>query len=106
MYGSKFQRISPDLIEDGHIITIVADGTEENSLRKASIQDAQVFMALSDNETKNGLAAQIAKQVFQVPISICRVDDPLKEEVYNGMGILSLSSVKLMTREVIRAVTA
>lgn len=104
--SNSFRRISPGLIEDGHIITLVADGTEEDGLKKGSIQDAQMFMALSDNETKNGLAAQIAKQVFQVPISICRVDDPLKEEVYNEMGILCLSSVKLMTREVIRAITA
>ena len=94
------------MVEDGHIVPLVGDGTFEEDLRKASIQDAQVFMALSDSETRNALAAQIARHVFQVPTSICRIDDPSKERVYNGLGILAVSAITLMTKEVVGAATA
>ena len=99
------ERLPAGMIEDGHITPLVGDGTREDDLIRASIQDAAVFMALSGGDTRNALAAQIAKQVFQVPTVICRIDDPSKQALYNDLGIVAISAISLVTGMVVEAAT-
>ena len=104
--ADAFDRLPVGLIEAEQIVPLVGDGTSERDLMKASIQDSTVFMALSGSDTQNALAAQIAKQVFQVQTVICRIDDPSKEEVYNDLGIVAVSAIKLVREVVVGAATA
>ena len=103
---NAFDHLPPGLVEDRRIVPLVGDGTDERDLLKAAIQEASVFMALSGSDTKNALAAQIAKQVFGVPTVICRVDDPSKGNIYEDMGIVCVSATKLVEDMVIEAADA
>ena len=99
------------LDEDGHNVTIldiepysfrrlpssfkgtplVGDGTDEASLRKAGIEEADAFVAVTQGDNRNVMAAQIAKHVFNVPKVVCRIYDPLREELYHTLGLETIS---------------
>ena len=104
--ADAFDRLPAGLIEDRRVVPLVGDGTNERDLAKAAVQEATVFMALSGSDTKNALAAQIAKQVFGVPTVICRIDDPSKGSVYEDMGIVTVSATTLVADMVVEAAGA
>ena len=104
LQASSFDRLPADRIEDGQIVPIVGDGTIKEDLVRASINDADVFMALSNNETRNVLAGQMAKHIYKVPTAICRIDDPTLQDMYNKLGIVAVSATTLVTQMVVESV--
>ena len=70
---------------------LLGDGTDEDSLRKAGIEEADAFVAVTQEGNCNVMAAQIAKHVFNVPKVICIVYDPLREELYQALGLDAIS---------------
>ena len=66
---------------------IVGDGTESDLLRKAGIEDADCFVAMTDGDNRNIMAAQIAQHMFNVPRVVCRIYDPIRTEVYRKLGL-------------------
>jgi len=70
---------------------LLGDGTDEESLRKAGIEEADAFVAVTQGDNRNVMAAQIAKHIFNVPKVICRIYDPLRRELYNTLGIEAIS---------------
>lgn len=69
----------------------VGDGTEEETLVRAGIDNAEAFVALTQSDNRNIMAAQIAKHIFKVPRVICRIYDPLREKIYESLGLEALS---------------
>ena len=61
------------------------------SLRQAGVSNADVFLALSGNDSQNAMAAQVAQHVFHVPKVICRIDDPDRHRVYEELGVRVVS---------------
>ena len=47
--------------------TIVGNGIDEQALRRADIESADMFVALTQGDNRNLMSAQIAKHVFKVP---------------------------------------
>ena len=70
---------------------LVADGTDEDNLRRAGIEEADAFVAVTQGDNRNVMAAQIAKHVFNVPKVVCRIYDPLREELYHTLGLETIS---------------
>ena len=101
-----FDRLPAGPISDGHIVPIIGDGTLQSDLLKAAVQDADVFMGLSDSDSENALSAQMAKLIYRVPLVICRIDDPTKQEMYNQLGLVAVSATTLVTNVVVDAARA
>ena len=74
---------------------LVGDGTDEESLKKAGIEEADAFVAVTQGDNRNVMAAQIAKEVFNVPKVVCRIYDPLREEIYHTLGLDTISPTKV-----------
>ncbi len=70
---------------------LVGDGTDEAALKKAGIEDADVFVSVTQGDNRNVMAAQIAKHIFNVPKVVCRIYDPLREEMYSTLGLETVS---------------
>jgi trk system potassium uptake protein TrkA len=66
---------------------LVGDGTDSDSLKKAGIEQADAFVAVTEGDNRNVMAAQIAKHVFNVKKVICRIYDPLRKDVYETVGL-------------------
>jgi trk system potassium uptake protein TrkA len=70
---------------------LIGNGTDEEVLKKAGIEDTDIFVAITQGDNRNIMASQIAKHVFNVPRVVCRIYDPLREELYNTLGIEAIS---------------
>lgn len=70
---------------------LVGDGTNEETLKKAGIQEADAFVAVTQGDNRNIMAAQIAKYIFKVPKVMMRIYDPLRRELYNNLGLEAFS---------------
>ena len=96
--ADAFEPLPPGKIEDGLIVPLVGDGTLEEDLLRASVRDANVFLALTGTDTANALAAQMAKHLYRVPSVICRIDDPIIQGMYGDLGIVAISATALVAQ--------
>jgi trk system potassium uptake protein len=70
---------------------LVGDGTNDETLKKAGIEKTEAFVAVTQGDNRNILAAQIAKHIFKVPKVLLRIYDPLRRELYNNLGMEAFS---------------
>ena len=70
---------------------LIGDGTRHRFLEDAGIREAQAFLALTQGDNRNVLATQVAKHIFGVPRTLCRIYDPIREEMYRGLGLETIS---------------
>lgn len=80
---------------------ILGTGIDEDVLRKAGIEQADAFIAVTNGDNTNAMAAQIAKHVFHVPHVVARLYDPIREETYRLLGLDTVCST-VMGAEKIR----
>ncbi len=66
---------------------IIGDGIDVDTLRRAGIEQADAFCALTQGDNRNIMAAQIAQHLFKVETVICRIADPIRDEVYRKLGL-------------------
>ncbi|MGI8998277.1 MAG: potassium channel family protein [Candidatus Limnocylindria bacterium] len=67
--------------------TVRGNGTDEDVVRAAGGEQADVVMALTEGDNRNALAAQLAKHTFGVPRVIAKINDPLRGEAYRAVGV-------------------
>jgi trk system potassium uptake protein TrkA len=77
---------------------LFGNGIDEESLRKAGIEDVDIFVALTQGDNRNVMACQIAKHIFNVPRVMCRIYDPLREEMYSALGLETISPTKVFAQ--------
>jgi trk/ktr system potassium uptake protein len=70
--------------------TVIGTGIDEDVLRKAGIEDAEAFIAVTNGDNRNIMAAQVARLVFEVPQVICRIYDPVREDTYRRLGLTTV----------------
>lgn len=70
---------------------VLGDGTDEDVLRRAGIESADAFVAVTNGDNRNIMAAQVAKHIFNVERVICRIYDPIRQETYTKLGLESVS---------------
>ncbi|MBA7645038.1 hypothetical protein ES703_52790 [subsurface metagenome] len=70
---------------------LLGNGIDEEVLKKAGIEEADAFFVLTEGDNRNVMAAQIAKHIFNVPRVICRIYDPLRQELYQTLGLEAIS---------------
>ena len=92
--ASKFDKLSPEFKGTA----IVGDGTDEEVLQEVGIAQADAFIALTREDERNAMAAQIAKQMFNVPKVVCRIYDPLREEFYASLGLDAISPISVFVQ--------
>jgi trk system potassium uptake protein len=72
------------------------DGTDEDVLRRAGIEGADVFLALTEGDNRNVMAAQLAVEAFDVPRVIAKINDPVRAAAYAELGIATICRTGLM----------
>jgi len=77
---------------------LVGNGLEEESLKKAEMGEADVFVAVTQGDNRNVMACQIAKHIYKVPKVVCRIYDPMREEMYRNLGLNTVSPTKLVAK--------
>jgi trk system potassium uptake protein TrkA len=85
--GHSFRRLPPNFSGTA----LLGDGTDPEVLRKAGIQEVDAFVAVTEGDNRNVMAAQIARHMFNVKRVICRIYDPLRRDIYDMLGIEAIS---------------
>jgi len=111
-------RLASLLDEDGHEVTVLdndtysfrrlppsfsgtalfGNGIDEEALKKAGIEDADIFVAVTQGDNRNVMACEVAKHIFKVPRVVCRIYDPLREEMYSALGLETISPTKVFAQ--------
>ena len=111
-------RLAELLESDGHSVTIldtdaysfrrlppnfkgtalVGNGLDQEVLKRAGIETADAFVVVTQGDNRNVMAAQIAKHIFKVPKVICRIYDPLRQELYSTLGLETLSPTTIFAQ--------
>jgi len=66
---------------------IVGNGTDAEVLRRAGVEDADGFVAVTEGDNRNIMASQIAQHVFKVPRVVARIYDPERADAYEKLGL-------------------
>ena len=77
---------------------LVGNGINQEDLKRAGIEEADAFVAVTQGDNRNVMSTQIAKHIFHVPRVICRIYDPLRRELYNSLGIEAFSPTTIFAQ--------
>lgn len=91
----QFTRFLPETF-GGRKIT--GNGIDQDALRRAGIEQADAFVAVTAGDNRNVMACQIAKHIFGVPRLVCRIYDPIREQMYHSLGLRTISPTKVGAR--------
>ena len=89
--------------EQPHLHMIVADGTSNEELRRTGIEGVDAFIALTAQDTVNALAAQTAQIGYGIGNVVCRINDPARREMYEELGLRTVSPPEATTALVLEA---
>lgn len=78
--------------------TILGTGIDEDVLRRAGIEGARTFIAVTDKDNPNIMAAQIAQTVFHVPEVLARVYDVDRAATYANLGLKTICPTKTIAQ--------
>ncbi len=110
--GRTGSQISMVLERDGHDVTVIDHdanaegrlganfrgrvirgvGFDKSVLTDAGIEKADAFVAASSSDNANIVAARIARNIFHVPRVVARLYDPRRAEIYQRLGLTTISS--------------
>lgn len=106
--GALTDSLIPYLRQSGNVVTVLSEDayalerlrrefqiqgvwmTEplmQDYLQEGGIEITEIFLALSDNDYKNALFAQVAKHMFNVNRVICRLENSQLQELYSSLGL-------------------
>jgi trk system potassium uptake protein TrkA len=77
------------------------DGTDEDVLRRAGAADADLFLALTEGDNRNVMAAQLGIEVLGARQTVAKINDPVRAEAYAHLGIATLCRTNLMNNAVL-----
>ena len=63
------------------------DGTDEDTLRRAGAEGADLFLALTEGDNRNIMAAQLAREALGIERVYAKVNDPVRAQAYAELGI-------------------
>ena len=80
-------------------------GFDRNVLIEAGIETVEGFVAASSSDNANIVAARIARNIFHVPRVVARLYDPVRAEVYQRLGLTTISSTAWGAERIVEVVT-
>ena len=75
---------------------IRGDGTDEDVLRRAGAEGADIFLALTEGDNRNVMSAQLAVEALGVGRVVAKINDPLRAQAYAELGLATLCRTGLM----------
>ena len=88
----SFRRLPPDFKGTA----LLGNGLDEDVLRRAGIEEADAFVAVTQGDNRNVMAAQMAQKIFNVKKVVCRIYDPLRRDLYTVLGLEAISPTTIL----------
>ena len=75
---------------------VVGNGIDQDVLRRVGVAAADAFVAVTPGDNRNAMAAQMAKHLFGVRKVVCRIFDPIREEMYRSLGMETIGPTRVV----------
>ena len=75
---------------------IRGDGTDEDTLRRSGAEDADIFLALTEGDNRNVMAAQVAAENLGVERVVAKINDPVRAAAYAELGIATVCRTTML----------
>lgn len=82
--------------------TLIGDIINKDTLQRAGITNADAVAAVTNLDNANLMAVQIARELFDVQITIARLFNPQREDSYRKMGVSYVSGTRLVARAIMK----
>jgi trk system potassium uptake protein len=92
--NDAFRRLGPEFSGN----KIVGNGIDEAVLKKAGIEKADAFVAVTNGDNTNIMSVQIAKTRFNVQKVVSRIKDPIRACAYRELGIETICTTMIGAR--------
>jgi trk system potassium uptake protein TrkA len=102
LHASSFVRLG----EDFRGQTVAGTGIDEDVLKSLGIEHADIFLAVTNRDNSNIMAAQIARISFRVPRVIARIYEPDREETFHQLGLETICPTTLISNRIYEAVAS
>lgn len=90
---AKFASLADELGDS----VLFGDGSTMETLKEAGANRADVVVAVTGHDEDNLVACQLTKMLFIRPRTIARVNNPVNEDVFCGLGIdATVSATKIL----------
>ncbi|HUY10918.1 MAG TPA: TrkA family potassium uptake protein [Candidatus Dormibacteraeota bacterium] len=80
---TAFKRLRKEF--GGHVV--VGTGIDSEVLRRAGAEKANAFVAVTNGDNRNIMAALIAQREFHIPKIVARIYDPQRGQLYRDLGV-------------------
>ncbi len=80
-------------------------GFDRSVLVESGIEKADAFVAASSSDNANVVAARIARNIFHVPRVVARLYDPRRAEIYQRLGLTTISSTNWGAERIFQVLT-
>lgn len=82
--------------------TVTGLGFDRDVLRRAGVERADAFAAVSSGDNSNIISARVAREQFGVEIIVARIYDPGRAEVYERLGVPTVATVTWAADQMLR----
>ncbi|MGI8701138.1 MAG: potassium channel family protein [Nocardioidaceae bacterium] len=93
-----FRRLGPRFAGD----KVTGYGFDRGVLKKAGIEEAGAFAAVSSGDNSNIIAARVARENFGLDNVVARIYDPRRAAVYQRLGIATVATVRWTADQMLR----
>ena len=80
-------------------------GFDRAILLQAGIEQAEAYVASSQSDNANIDAARIARNIYHVPRVVARLYDPRRAEIYQRLGLTTISSTNWGAERIFQVLT-
>ncbi|HZK60981.1 MAG TPA: TrkA family potassium uptake protein [Anaerovoracaceae bacterium] len=80
-------------------LTVLGVPIDEDVLKEAGIESAEGLAAVTPDDNINMMACQVAKEVFNVSRIFCRIQDPVREQVFYQFGVHTICPTDMAVQE-------
>lgn len=96
--AKAFRRLSADFRGQ----QVCGIGFHRDVLRRAGVEQATAFAAVSNGDNSNIIAARVARETFGIERVVARIYDARRAEVYERLGIPTVATVPWTTDRFMR----
>lgn len=76
-------------------IRAVGNGIDGPALERYGIRDADAFLATTQGDNRNYFASMLAREVYGVRRVLCRIYDPVREQIFREFGLETFSPTSI-----------
>jgi trk system potassium uptake protein TrkA len=77
------------------------DGTDEDVLRRAGAEGADILLAMTEGDNRNVMATQMAVEELSVRKVVAKINDPVRAVAYADLGIPAVCRTSLQADAVL-----